>query len=195
MDDDDLFCAFVSPPLSSVIVPDEQIGYEAARLLDMLVRGRRPPAGAVLAPPPGISTRRSSDVYAVGDRELEAATRFIRAHAHESIGVRDILRQATVSRSTMEHRFRTVLGRTMLDEIRRVRIERAKDLLGNSDLRVAAVARRTGFGNQARFSVVFRQEAGETPVEYRKRFRLHEDGRGGRQAMVGRGARNGRGER
>jgi LacI family transcriptional regulator len=57
VDDDDLYCEMTRPRLSSVIVPAEQIGYEAASLLDRLLQGEKPPAQPLLLPPVGIESR------------------------------------------------------------------------------------------------------------------------------------------
>src|SRR4029453_10165803 len=62
VDNDDLICELARPSLSSVVVPAERVGYEAAALLERLLAGARPPRGPVLIPPPGVVSRQSSDV-------------------------------------------------------------------------------------------------------------------------------------
>ncbi len=76
-----------------------------------------------------------------------------------------------MARRGLERRFRKVLGRSMLQEIQRVRIERAKHLLVETDLPMRTVASRSGFSTQQRLAAVFRQMTGEPPTVYRQRSR------------------------
>jgi LacI family transcriptional regulator len=171
VDDDKLLCEMARPPLSSVRLPIEQVGFEAARMLDEMLAGRRPPDEPVLLPPSHVVTRQSSDILAVGDRDVADALRFIRTHAADAIGVSDVLRDAAVSRRVLERRFRKVLGRSPLEEITRVRIERAKQALSETDMPMAQVARASGFSGASRLSVVFSRQTGLTPTAFRRRFR------------------------
>ncbi|MFW6065317.1 MAG: substrate-binding domain-containing protein [Planctomycetota bacterium] len=171
VDDDELLCDMARPPLSSVRLPLEQVGFEAAKLLDGMLNGKTPPAKSVLLPPSHVVTRQSSDILAVNDPEVAKALRFIRGNAGEQIGVRDVLAACSVSRRVLERRFQKALGRSPLDEIIRVRIERAKEILAGTHLPMSAVAEASGFNGASRLSVVFRNHTDMTPTQYRRRFR------------------------
>ena len=112
--------------------------------------------------------RKSSDVIAVSDPEIASAVRFIHDHAHEPINVKHLLQQVPLSRRTMERRFEQELRRSPKAEIMRLRILRAKDLLGETKLSVCAIAQRCGFMGQDKLSAAFRRETGQTPMEYRR---------------------------
>ncbi len=173
VDDDDLLCEMARPPLSSVALPCGRIGSEAARLLDRLLAGprrQRPPTAVVLAPT-RVVTRASTDVLAIDDPDVVAAVRFIRARADEPIQVGDVARAATVSRRTLERRFRDAMGRSLWEEIRRTHMERARALLSGTDMTIGQVAAHAGFGESKQLSVVFREETGLTPTEFRRRCR------------------------
>jgi LacI family transcriptional regulator len=165
---DDLLCELARPPLTSVVVPTEHIGYEAAALLDRLLAGDKPPQRPLLFPPVGVVTRQSSDVLAIEDPAVAAAVRFIREHGHQPIQVGDVLKAVPVSRRSLERRFQKVFKRTLWEEIRRVHLERAKNLLANSALPMADVAERAGLQSAKQLSVVFREETGLTPTAYRR---------------------------
>jgi LacI family transcriptional regulator len=122
-------------------------------------------------PPTGVITRRSTDLTAVTDVEVAEALRFIREHASGPMGVDAVLKNATVSRRQLERRFRTSLGRSMLDEIRRCRVERARQLLLETDLTLPQVATASGFSSASYLTVVFGESAGQTPGNFRKRYR------------------------
>jgi LacI family transcriptional regulator len=76
-----------------------------------------------------------------------------------------------VSVVALQTRFRASLGRTVLEEIQRVRVGRAQELLAHTELKMGAVAERCGFPNSQRFSVLFRQVTGVSPGAYRRQFR------------------------
>jgi LacI family transcriptional regulator len=171
VDNDDLDCELTYPPLSSVSIPWKRVGSEGAARLCRMMEGETIPAGPHFIPPIGIIERLSTDTLAISDQAISAALHFIREHAQERIGVDDVLRAVPVSRRSLEVSFRKHLGRSLLDEIRRVRLEQAKQLLAGSDMALASIAERTGFGNAARFSKVFHDSTGTPPSEYRRRFR------------------------
>jgi LacI family transcriptional regulator len=171
VDDDDLDCELTRPRLSSVIVPAERIGYEAAALLDRLLAGKKTPAQPILVPPTGVATRRSTEVLAIEDREVVAAVRFIREHAHLPLRVTDVLREVPVGRRTLERRCHEALGRGLGEEIRRAHLERAKRLLARTDQPMKAVAHQAGFSDFRHMAVVFRQELSMSPTAYRRQMR------------------------
>jgi LacI family transcriptional regulator len=171
VENDEALCAMARPPLSSVALNTERIGYEAAQLLDRMMRGGRVRRTAIQIEPIGVVTRQSSDVIAVGDPRLAAALRRIREGACDGIGVVDVLRAAPLSRSTLERGFRRLLGRSPHDELLRVRLDHARRLLAETDLKLAAVASRSGFPHVQHFCTAFKSAFGKTPGRYRSSVR------------------------
>lgn len=169
--DEDFLVQFESVPLSSVRLPARQIGHEAAALLErMMTRGERAASGVRL-PGAEIVARRSTDVIYAEDEAVGRAVRFIRERAVTNPYVADVAKAAGVSVVALQTRFRAALGRTVLEEITRVRVGRAQELLSGTELKMDAVAEGCGFPNSQRFSVVFRKVAGVSPAAYRRQFR------------------------
>ncbi len=168
---DDVLCDLCDPPLSSVIPDARRAGYEAALLLSRLMAGSRVPVDTRLVEPVGVESRQSTDVLAVADSKLAAAVRFIRDHAGESIGVKDVLRAMPMSRTLLMQKFKRHLGRTPLKYINSLRIERVKALLATTDLSVSAIAERSGFEHIEYLSVYFRRSTGLSPSDYRRQHR------------------------
>lgn len=166
VENDEALCAMSRPPMSSVSLPTERVGYEAAGLLARLMRGRPVPRTTLLAPE-GVVTRQSSDVVAVADDRLARALRHIRERACDGISVDDVLRAAPVSRSTLERGLRRLLGRSPHNEIRRVRLDRARRLLRETDLKLSAVASKCGFRHVQGFCTAFKDAFGKTPGRFR----------------------------
>jgi len=174
VDNDDFLCSLAHPALSSIDTRPERIGYEAARLLDRMMRGEKVEPGRRLLDPVEVVARQSTDVLSISDTDLVDAVRFIRRNATRRITVKDVLEVVPMRRRTLERRFRAVLGHGVLAEVRAARLNKARELLAGSDLSIASIARRCGFGNTERFSRVFREESRTTPTAYRRQFRPRE---------------------
>jgi len=170
VDNDQLLCELASPHLSSIIPDTHRTGYEAAALLACMMKGERSYALETRIPPVGVCVRQSSDVLATDDSHVALAVQFIRERATESIKVNDVLRAVHLSRKVLETRFKRLLNRTVHDEIIRVRLNHVKDLLLNTDLKLAEVGSRAGFEHVEYMSVAFKRETGHTPGSYRKTY-------------------------
>jgi len=94
--------------------------------------------------------------------------RLIHERATDGLTVHDLVRETSISRRRIERRFREQFGSTPLDEIRRVRIQRAKQLLTETDLDMPQLAKAAGFGDARRLSVVFKAETGQCPSAFRR---------------------------
>ncbi len=171
VDNDPLLCNLTEPPLSSVIPNTQRTGYEAAALLERLMSGERVPPRAHLIPPTGVETRQSTDVLAIADREIAASVRFIREHACEGATIADLLRAVPLSRRVLESRYRAATGRTPHQDLVRLRIERVKQLLAETDLSLERMAALAGYDHPEYMSVAFKRETGETPGRYRRKAR------------------------
>lgn len=175
---EEVLCDHPRPSLTSVEIGYERIGYEAARLLDRLMspqtkrQTRRESPEYLLLPPQGLIVRESTDFYAVDDELVTQALRFIAANSHRDINVDDVAKALHLHPRTLQRRFREVVDWPIADEIRRVRIERAKRELSHSQRSLSEIARDAGFGDRMRMYDVFRRELGVTPREYRKQRRL-----------------------
>jgi LacI family transcriptional regulator, galactose operon repressor len=167
VDNDELFCELSDPPLTSVALDTLRIGYEAAALLERMMAGEKPPKQPVLIPPLGIITRRSTDVLAMNDRQLAAGARFLREHVFEAITVNDVARAAGMSRRVFERRFVNQVGRAPKTEVLRLRLERVKELLADTDWTLAQIAESTGFKYSEYLHAVFTQKMGTTPGKFR----------------------------
>ncbi len=169
-DNDELMCDVCTPPLSSVSIAGQRIGYEAMTLLDSLTQGQQRAHQPRMIPPEGVISRQSTDILAIDDETVVRALRFIRAHASQDIVVKDILREIPVSRRCLEIQFRKFLGRSPAEEIRRVRLEKGCELLARSTMSISEIATSCGFSNATRFGVAFRKRFGQTPLAYRKQM-------------------------
>jgi len=168
---DAMVCEITDPPLSSVAIAGDRVGFEAARLLAQLMDGQPPRAQPTIIPPVGVVSRCSTRAAFMDDADVAQAVEFIRHRAAEGITVEDVLRVVPLSRRALEIRFRHTLGRSPGEEIRRLRIERAKRMLVETDAAMAGVALASGFSSANQLCETFRREAGVSPTRYRRQFR------------------------
>jgi LacI family transcriptional regulator len=171
VDNDPILCELADPPLSSVEPDSHRTGYIAATLLARMMDGRKVKGGEYPVAPLGVTARRSTDALAIDDPEVAAAVRFIRQHACEGIGVKQLLHDVPISRRNLERRFRSFLGRSPHEEIVRCRIERVRELLQTTDLPLKTIAQRIGVAHAEHVNVMFRNLTGQPPGAYRRQFR------------------------
>jgi LacI family transcriptional regulator len=167
-DEDHILSAFSNPPLSSVALNSERGGYQAAELLDGMMSGRIKEKRLLFVEPLWVVARPSTNVIAVEDRDVAKAVMFIRDHARTPIGVHEVVKHSTVSRRALEIRFQKSLGRSIREEIQRVRLKWVMQLLVETDLSIAKIAHCSGFSSQTYLSDVFRRETGTTLAAYRR---------------------------
>jgi LacI family transcriptional regulator len=168
VDNDEVICGLTQPPLSSVEQDPEEVGYQAAGVLDGLMRGGPAPASSFIVGPKGVVARQSTDFVAVGDADVAAALRFIREHACDGISVDAILAQVPVSRRTLERRFAALLDRSPRDEILRVQLRHVKQLLTVTDYPLSKIAEMSGFHYVESMCSLFKSVTGQTPGQYRR---------------------------
>lgn len=154
-------------PISSVDTNLELMGYRGAELLNALMDGKPPPDKPIRIPAAGVIARKSSDLLAVNHKGVANSLRFIWAHAHEPITVQDLVAVAGMSRRGLHKAFIEHIGRTPGEELLRVRIERAKRLLAESEQKLDVLATMCGYQNANSFYMAFKKHVGMSPKEYR----------------------------
>ncbi|MFT3787518.1 MAG: DNA-binding transcriptional regulator [Tepidisphaeraceae bacterium] len=167
VDNDEPLCDLSIPPMTSVDVNSENIGFEAAALLDRMMSGQKAPSAPILLAPRGVVTRRSTDIVATEDDDVARALRYIRENACRGLQVVDVLAYLGMSRASLQQRMKQVMDRTIHQEIQRVRMDRAKELLVMSDMTIKQIARESGFASVQYMTRAFRSLTGETPAKYR----------------------------
>jgi LacI family transcriptional regulator len=170
-DNDVLECELMAPSLSSVMIPWQEVGRSAAKLVGRALSGRSIRFERLVTSPIGVVARRSSDVLAIADPLVANAVRWIRTNADRRMAVPTVARAVGCGRQRLERRFRRVLDRTVQEEIRRAHVEMARALLDTTPASVSEIAKRSGFTNAALLTVAFQREVGMSPGAYRRRVR------------------------
>lgn len=160
VDDEDYICENAVPTLSSVAPDLAAEGRAAVELLaERMARPAEPPRSRAV--PAARLVRRASS-RPVGDARVARALEGIRLHACDAgFSPADVVREIGLSHSPAFCLFKRIAGRTILDAIHAVRLDRAKELLAAGTL-PEAVADRCGYASLADFRRVFRKRVGQT---------------------------------
>jgi len=169
VDNDEVLCELAAPALSSVNQNLECIGYEAARLLAAKMDGRAGAETSLFVPPLGVAVRRSTDVLAVDDADVRRGLRLIRAKACDGLTPDEVATATDLPRRSLDRQFSKLLGRSIHDEIGRTKLQAARRLLAETNLKLSAVAARCHFAHAAQLCNIFKRTYNETPTEYRRR--------------------------
>ena len=172
VDNDELICKLSNPPMSSVDCNARMVGYRAAEVLNQMIEGQPLERNYDSIIPTGVVIRVSTDTTAIEDKLISQALSYIRENACQGIEVADVVSHLPVSRATLERRFRKIMDRSINSEINRVKIDRIKKLLLDTELKLAVVAKLTGFNHTEYMSSLFKKVTGMTPGQYRQNNRL-----------------------
>ena len=151
-----------------ILLDAERACYEAAHLLDGLMRHITRKRHVITYGPAHVVSRRSTDTTQITDGVVVRALEFIAVNACSGIGVPDVVRHVRTSRRLAEIRFRRVLGHTVLEEILRVRLERVCTLLKETNLPIGEIARMCGSDSESHLGTLFRRRFACTMRDFRR---------------------------
>ena len=162
------FCESHTPLISSVDMSMEENGYIAASLLDKQFKNEEIAEHRILVPPVGLVARESTDTFAIQDKNLKIAMRFIADNINNNINVADVVASVSISRRNLELKFSTIIGHTIIDEINRLRIITLKRLLIESDEPLNVLYKQIGFSSPKHMRRVFKRYTESSPTKYRE---------------------------
>ena len=139
----------------------------------MQVAGEKMAGQRIVVQPTHIVTRQSTDILAVEDGEVAEAVRFIHQHSRELIQVNDVVAATTLSRRSLEQRFRKVLNRSVLDEIGRIHIEHIAQMMVETNLSIPQIALALGHPSVDNIARYFKRHMGISISQYRKKHQLY----------------------
>jgi len=166
IDDDADICESTSPTMTSVAPDHRFAGYHACEMLQALLSSRRAPVRDTYSN--ARLQRRSSTMRLLhADHKCAAAYDLIRRSACEGISAAEVADGFGCSRRNAEYRFRSATGKSILQAIREVRLQRAKTLLADGRTRLDVIASACGYKSTPVFSHFFKTETGLSPRAWR----------------------------
>ncbi len=101
---------------------------------------------------------------------ITRAKQFIKEHQADEISLGDVAKAVNTSTFYFCKMFKKATGLNFTDYLSRVRVEKARNLLLNPNLRISEIAFAAGFQSLSHFNRVFRRIAGESPTRYREKL-------------------------
>ena len=157
-------------PISGIVHDDKSICKKATDLLQRMMDGKCARNAAVRVPPLGIAVRRSTNALAVADATLRKSLALIASNIAKPLGPTQVAERLGLTLAQLNRVSQQELGRPMLEEIIRQRINEAKRLMKESDDKLSTIARLVGFCNASYFCKTFRKATGLTPHAWRRRI-------------------------
>ena len=102
---------------------------------------------------------------------VHRALNLIEAGVGQSITVDELARKVDISRRELLRRFRAELNNTPSRILAQRRLDRARSLVLNTRLPMAAIAESVGFSSQSHLTSRYREEFGTTPAQQRRDYR------------------------
>jgi len=168
VDNDELLCESINPPLSSLLMTMEEACFEGAALLDRLMRKKEISSPTLVHyGPKEVVARRSTNPKIISDKLVIQALEFIEVNACVPVNVADVVKYLGVSRRSVEIRFHKELRHTILDEINRVRLEKVIAFLKQTNLSIAEISRITGYNDENYLASVFRKRMHMSMTDFR----------------------------
>jgi LacI family transcriptional regulator len=169
--DDELLCELTVPRLSSIALPLNEIGRQAAILMEQLLKGKKPEQPQLPLTPLEVTVRGSTDRLGTTFEPVLAAVQFIKTMSHRPIGIEDVAQAVKIPRRTIERHFLRELKQSVHQFIIKEKLVRAKILLKHSRAPIVEVAHGCGYSSQSAFVKMYSRNTGERPEEFRKRSR------------------------
>ena len=168
VDDDDLICESVRPPLSTILVDRVKQGFVAAKTLDAMMRApQKATLQKYICHPTKVIERESTACVSPGNTVIDRARKFISDHVTGDIGVQDVADAIHVSRRLLDLRFAESGIGTVAEFIRMRRLAAVKQLLKQTSFSDTRIALRCGFKSVGALRNLFRRECGITMKAYR----------------------------
>jgi LacI family transcriptional regulator len=167
INDDPLRCPLASIALSSIDDNMEQIGFKAAAILDDLMSGKTADS-VTLIPPRGLTIRQSTDMLAVNNAPVAEALKLIKTQFREPVSAQSIAREIPISQRQLHTEFVHIVGRSIAEELARMRTNYAVRLLLSTDWKVSVIAHQSGLTNANRLCRTFKKIHGQTPLAFRR---------------------------
>lgn len=99
--------------------------------------------------------------------EIQIIVRYVQEHPAQELSVSSAAQLTRLSESYFAHIFKREMGMSFVDWYNRERIERARRLLCQTDMRVNEIAASVGIDNANYFSILFKKLTGKTPMQVR----------------------------
>jgi two-component system response regulator YesN len=114
-------------------------------------------------------TKQIMSIYA-DNPEMKRAVQYIHENFNRDINMAMVSNYVSLNYSYFSQAFKEYTGYNFVDYLKKIRIEKAKELLENFDYKIYEVGEMVGYKNSKQFAKTFREMEGISPIEYRNRL-------------------------
>lgn len=168
VDNDELLCNLSDPPISSIVLDVEKGGYEAGRLIHLLIEKKRTDPFNIIINPTRIELRQSTEKYNISNQYISDVVTYIENNFTDDISIESFTKIVPLSRRNLEIKFKNEMGISIYQFILNCRVEYFAMLLITTDRTLLDLALEAGFCDSKNISRVFKKFMGCSPAEYRK---------------------------
>jgi len=167
------YCETTQTPLSSIEPHYRNSGIEATQLLKELLVDKKAFKGVKIIKPDRVFERQSTDILAIKNKHVAHALRLLWSQLGTDINYLSLAKEVGLSLRSLEIKFKEHLGRTLVQEVLRKRLEVAQRKLISSDDNIAKIAKELGFFSLSYFRKVFKNRYNELPSVYREKYSIY----------------------
>ena len=168
VNNDELVCESISMPLSSVNVDYQRYGYLAAALLDRCIDGKTTTGHQYFFKADRVVERLSTDAIAVDHPKIAKALRYMKENFRDQISVKDVIKQTRMTDAGFARAFEKHVGKTPGEFLCNLKLNEVERLLKETDMPIAEVATKSGFGDYHGLYTAMKREGKQTPSKIRK---------------------------
>jgi LacI family transcriptional regulator len=155
------------PPLTAVDEDGFRIGRMCAKVLQGSIMGK-PPSGWIKVKPPGIVRRGSTEMSASADPIVGRALKYMAENLANLDNIGQMAKSIHTSPATLLRRFKEFRDCSPAEELRKLRLQRALELIRSTDRSFAEISEECGYGLQSALSRAIRTATGKSPSEIRR---------------------------
>ena len=161
-------CTISMPALSSIELPEAEVGTTACKLLDRLMQKQQKIPPRTIIKPERVIIRGSSDVQMLEDQEVTEALQILKTPKGLRLNAEELAQELKMTRRTLDRRCYRYLGHSAADHIRQLRLERIKEELSSGQQTVAEIALDVGYQSATHLSKVLFKATGMRPSDFQK---------------------------
>lgn len=104
-------------------------------------------------------------------KHVSEAVHFIHNNFHKKISTSDVAKAINLDKRYLSSIFKEKLQLTVSEYIAKIKLDKSKELLQSTNLRISDIANTVGFDDQFHFSKFFKKSEGLSPMQYRKQLK------------------------
>lgn len=110
----------------------------------------------------------SQDDYKISDQKMEKAIAYIKENYNSDINMAVVSNHVSMNYSLFSFSFKQYTGTNFVNYLKELRVEEAKKMLAQTDMKVIEISQCVGYDNEKHFMKLFKKYCGVSPTEYRK---------------------------